>query len=329
LKHLSLTSYRRTFHYDDLIVPFLRQLINLEELTLFLSIIRIDSNYIDGVQLHDEILCSIPHVKKFTFSLETMIQKTRHIVLSSNEQIRRSFIDQGFQSVGSYLEIFSPADGSCGHAYSTPANFSSRFHIYSLPYRFERFSCVTNTIPTGIFHSVLFLLVTDIRPFEHDFFQTISHSFPRLKHLYLLTHQPQKDKQQARALITFPALIYLDLARAHLDYAEELLSDHWCHLPCLVDLQIGYESLVSTTHHFTNDATHLSCSRLTRLRMNEHFVPPEHFHRYFRSLGRSFLIEFLRIKVNRTRIGSSRTPRGRDRRDHRFLVTITSRSRRI
>jgi hypothetical protein len=288
LKHFSLTAHARTFHYDDLIVPFLRRLINLEELTLYLSIIRIDSNHIDGVQLHDEILCSMPRLNKFIFSLETSIQKTREdIVLSSNEQIQRSFIQQGFKSVGSYLETFSPPPGTRGHVYSTPDHFSSRSHVYSLPYQFDRFSSVTNSIPTGIFHTVVFLLVTDVRPFEHEFFRIISQSFPLLKVLYVFNSEPQRSKQEPRTMITFPRLNYLHVRRAHLDYVEEFLSDQWCHSPCLFDLDIDYESLVSTTHHFTNDATRTSCCRLTRLRLGA-FVPHEHFGRYFPSLRRSF-----------------------------------------
>ena len=281
LKHFSLTSYARTFHYDDLIVPFLRRLINLEELTLFLTIIRIDSNHIDGIQLHDEILLSMPRLNKFVFSLETAIQKTREIVLSSNEQIQRTFIQRGFQSVGSYCETFPSADGTRGHAYSPPYHFSSRSNVYSLPYQFERFSCVTNTIPTGIFHSVVMLLVKDIRAFEHEFFRIISQSFPFLRTLYVVNDEPQKYKRQPRRLITFSQLIYLNLRYAHLDYAEEFLFDQWCHLPRLVDLEIGYELLVSATDHFSNDATRLSCDRLTRLRTKETFIRPEHFARYF------------------------------------------------
>ena len=285
LKHFSLTSGAGTFHYDDLVLPFLRRLINLEELRFYLSIIRIDSNHLDGNQLHDEILCSMPRLNKFIFSVQTSIQKPRDIhVLSSNEQIQRSFVQRGFQSVGSYLETFSPADGTSGRTFSLPYCFSSRSHVYSLPYQFERFSIVTNTIPPGIFQSVVRLMVADIRAFEHEFFHIISQSFPLLKRFHVVNRIPQQSKQQPRTLITFSRLICLELSCAHVDYAEEFLLDQWCHLPCLVDLEIGYESLVSTTHDFTNDATRLTCSRLTNLRMKKAFVRPEHFHRYFPSL---------------------------------------------
>lgn len=58
-----------------MIIPLLQRMINLEELTLYLSIIRFDSNYIDGTQLQDDILSFMPRLTKFTFSLETAIVK--------------------------------------------------------------------------------------------------------------------------------------------------------------------------------------------------------------------------------------------------------------
>ena len=247
----------------------------------------------------------MPRLNKFIFSLETAIQKTRDIDLSSNEQVQRTFIQREFQSVGSYLETFSPVDRTRGHAYSTPYQFSSRSHVYSLPYQFERFSCVTNSIPTGIFHTVVILLVTDIRAFEHEFFRIISQSFPLLKSLYLFNSELQKNKHEPRKLITFSRLIYLNLYRAHRDYAEEFLVDESCHLPRLVDLKISYESLVSLTNNFTNDATRLSCSRLTRLRLKEPFVRPEHFPRYFSALWRWFLSKVFLINFNPSKTAPS------------------------
>ncbi|CAF4615608.1 unnamed protein product, partial [Rotaria socialis] len=48
LKCLTLTSQWYTYFYNDRIVPLLRRMLNLEELTLFLSIIRNESTYFDG-----------------------------------------------------------------------------------------------------------------------------------------------------------------------------------------------------------------------------------------------------------------------------------------
>ncbi|CAF3747404.1 unnamed protein product [Rotaria sp. Silwood1] len=60
LKCFSLTSIKSTIYYDDLIVPLLHQMSNLEELTLFLIIKRFKLADIDGIQLYDQILIHMP-----------------------------------------------------------------------------------------------------------------------------------------------------------------------------------------------------------------------------------------------------------------------------
>jgi hypothetical protein len=55
LKCFSLTSYRGTRGYDILVVPLLRRMLNLEELTLYLHILG-GSIFISGSDLDNEIL---------------------------------------------------------------------------------------------------------------------------------------------------------------------------------------------------------------------------------------------------------------------------------
>ncbi|CAF4097680.1 unnamed protein product [Rotaria sordida] len=90
LKYFSLISYTDTFYYEQLIIPLLRRMINLEELILYLSVIRYDSTYIDGIQLYDEILCYIPQLNKLTFNINTAVHNNNiRIDLSSNEDVQR------------------------------------------------------------------------------------------------------------------------------------------------------------------------------------------------------------------------------------------------
>lgn len=79
----------------------------------------------------------------------------------------------------------------------------------------------------------------------------------------------------------FPHLILLDLCFAHIDYVEQFLIDTNCHLPCLLNLVIKYESLETVTHNFINDATRITCAKLTSLLIDEPFVRPENFDQYF------------------------------------------------
>ncbi|CAF1320264.1 unnamed protein product [Rotaria sordida] len=101
-------SYRRIVCYDNLIIPLLQRMINLEELILFLSIIRTEKNYIDGIQLYDDILIYMPRLNKFIFNIDTnIVENNIEFALSSNEDIQRSFIRKEYGPVYSQVEIFS------------------------------------------------------------------------------------------------------------------------------------------------------------------------------------------------------------------------------
>jgi hypothetical protein len=239
-------------------------------------------NYIDGIQLYDDILIYMPRLKKFTFSIDTsVIFKNVGIGLSSDEDIQRSFLGRKYGPVGSHVETFSGESKSTIHRYSLPYKFNCRCHIYSLPYQFKVVYYLSNSFQGGMFDNVCILMMTDFRPFEHHFFNIISQSFPLLKRLAIFNKEPQKNKQQSISLITFSHLILLNLVDAHADYAEQFLSDKHYHLPCLSNLGIRYESLALVTNNFTNDATRLSCAKLTKIRIREPFVPPKNYHEYF------------------------------------------------
>jgi hypothetical protein len=244
-------------------------MINLEELILFLTVIRINSTYIDGIQLYDEILIYMPQLNKFTFSINTsIIIKKIKINFSSNEEIQRSFIGRGYGQVGSYV-------------YPEPMRSVGSSHVYSLPYQFKSFFRLNNSFQGGMFDKVRYLMMSDTRPFEHQLFKLISQDFPFLKELIICNAQPQKDKQHSSTSIKFPHLILLNLVQAHVDYAEQFLFDKNTHLPCLLDLCIKYESFAMVTNNFTSDAIRLCCAKLKRLHTNQPFVGPKNLHQYF------------------------------------------------
>ena len=143
-------------------------MINLEELILYLLVIRVDSTYIDGIELYDHI----PRLNQFSFSITTSIirENIPELDFSSNEYIESTFIGRGYGQVRSYV-------------YSNPMKEFSRCDIYSLPYEFERFLNLNNSFPfeDQIFDKVQRLTMTDGRPFQHEFFQVTSNSFPFLK----------------------------------------------------------------------------------------------------------------------------------------------------
>ncbi|CAF3234544.1 unnamed protein product [Rotaria socialis] len=130
LKYFSLTSMMFTSHYDDQIIPLLRRMINLKELTLFLAVLKSHSIYIDGIQLHDEILIHMPQLNKFTFSINTIIlNENIKIDLPSNEDIQHSFIGKIYGKVGSYVHVRSEDNVVVSHVYSLPYQFQYFLHL--------------------------------------------------------------------------------------------------------------------------------------------------------------------------------------------------------
>ena len=112
MKYFSLTSFNRTNYYEDLIVPLLCRMINLEELKLYLSVIRCDSTYIDGIQLYDQFLIYMTQLKKFTFNIHSSTRFYNKFNLPSNEYIQETFKDfqnkQIISSIDYQVHIFFP-----------------------------------------------------------------------------------------------------------------------------------------------------------------------------------------------------------------------------
>jgi hypothetical protein len=244
-------------------------MLNLEELTLFLSVIRTESTYIDGKQLYDEVLIHMSRLNKFTFSIHThIINNNIKINLPSNDDIRNSFIKRGYRQVDSFADDkLMNNTGSC--------------HVYSLPYQFNCFLFMKSSFQGGRFDNVRWMIMYDSRPFEHELFKIISRDFPFLKKLTLRNIQPQQNKHQLSTFITFVHLFELDLCSSHIDYVVQFLLDRNTLLPCLTDLYIEYEPLATASNHFTNDATRLNCAKIKNLFILEPFVRPESFHSYF------------------------------------------------
>ena len=168
-----MISIRQTRFYEIEIIRLLRRMINLEELSLLLSVVRDDSTFIDGTELNNQILNYLPRLNKFAFSINTFVHNhIRRMDLPSNENIQCSFNSKIFDQVGSYVNTKS----------TYPAG---RCHIYSLPYQFKDFLFVNNCFQDGMFDNVRYLTMVDLCPFEHQFFQLISRDFPFLQQLHI------------------------------------------------------------------------------------------------------------------------------------------------
>jgi hypothetical protein len=245
---------------------------NLDELTLFLSVIRNESTYIDGTQLYNDFLMYMPQLRKFNFSIHTKIfNNDIDTVLPSNNDILSSFIKRGYEQVNPYADNQLTYNWGC-------------CHVYSVPYHLNDFLFMTTRFQGGMFNKVRWLLMHDIRPFKDELFQIISQDRPFLKNLTIHNRKSQENKQHSSKLIVFPHLLKLHLTMSHTDYAELFLFDKNTSLPRLISLHIEYETLATVTEGFTNDAARRTCAQIVVLVIREPFVCPENFSSYFSSL---------------------------------------------
>ncbi|CAF2083348.1 unnamed protein product [Rotaria magnacalcarata] len=210
-KCFSLRSHWYTCCYDNLIVPLLRRMLILEELTIFLSVIRNESTSIDSTQLYNDFLMHMPQLSKFNFSIHANIfNNDIDIDFPSNNDILNSFIKREYQKVNLYADDQLTRNWGC-------------CHVYSLPYHFNEFLFMTGRFQGGMFNKVRLLVMQDIRPFESELFKIISQDFPFLESLSIIKRVPQRNKQHSSTFITFPHLLTLNLTVAHTDYVVQFL----------------------------------------------------------------------------------------------------------
>ncbi|UJR09953.1 hypothetical protein I4U23_014176, partial [Adineta vaga] len=207
LKCLSLCSGVATPAYQQLIVPLLNRMFNLEKLHLHLIVYGMNS-FIDGNNLNANIINHMLQLKKFTFNIRSDIRLHDQTNLLSNEDIQCTFNDfidnEIITSVDYFLEI-------------------------------ER----ANNFPGGIFKYVRKIELFDTRPFQHNFFFRISQSFPFVKELTVINEKAQYDKRSSTSndnnehlpIIEYPHLTKLDLIEGHHDYIEQFLLDTKTCLP--------------------------------------------------------------------------------------------------
>ncbi|CAF4573313.1 unnamed protein product, partial [Rotaria sp. Silwood2] len=87
LKCFSLTSYTQTNEYDTHVVPLLRRMIYLEQLTLYVSVNN-RSTFIDGIHLNNEILDHMSQLQTFSFNIITRTNVNTYVNNQLYEDIR-------------------------------------------------------------------------------------------------------------------------------------------------------------------------------------------------------------------------------------------------
>ncbi|CAF2045231.1 unnamed protein product [Rotaria magnacalcarata] len=232
---------RDTDKYNELIVPLVSRMTNLEELNLHV-VVYCEKRFIDGYDLKRNVISRLLQLNKFVFNIRSRLPLNDQAYLSSNEDCQRSFNDR--------------KEGQC--------------HIYSSPYPAKYYEYITNNFPDGLFKYVREFSLYDERPFEHEFFIKIAKSFPFMEKLTVYNNKPQLSKFDERStddnrhlsVIQYPYLRLLDLFDAHDDYAEQFLLEFKTCLPIKVDLHVHFSTLSRVTHNFTRNATRMNCAKI-------------------------------------------------------------------
>ncbi|CAM4966216.1 unnamed protein product [Rotaria socialis] len=167
----------------------------LEKLTLSL-VVKDRNSFIDGTQLHNDILYKMAHLHTFIFDITTRNVIFSQVLIPSSEDVRRTFIERGYH-IDCYIDYYSEGINLC--------------HVYSLPFTMKRMYNVTNSFPGGLFMNVRKLSLSDLFiPFEHDFFVKISQGFPLVSQLALLNMWRQQKKltdEQTCSMSLMPTLL--------------------------------------------------------------------------------------------------------------------------
>jgi len=269
-------------------MPLLHRMLNLESLALYLMVRDYykREKFIDGNDLKNNIIDHLPRLNKFVFNIYS-ITFFNQIHLPSNEDIQNTFRNfKVNQIISSVNYSRNKKAGLC--------------HIYSLPYTMKYYKNITNNFPSGLFKCVRQISLSDIHPFEHEFFIRISQAFPFLKILSLSNREPQQYKQSQRSIdetneehliIKYSHLTELDLFDAHEDYVEQFLDDTKTSLPKNIKFISTYHCLQRVTHNFTREITRINCTKINNLILAHPFNMTDQFIMYFP------LIKFLSMSL--------------------------------
>ncbi|CAF1534040.1 unnamed protein product [Rotaria sordida] len=236
LKYFSLTSDASTNVYDELIVPLIHRMLNLEKLRLYLLVVHKET-FIDGNNLKYNIINYLLNLKQFGFNIHSFIPSDNPNDLPSNEDIRKSLINVGNNYSFSYINYYP--ESRMGHC---------NIYSYSCSNEMKFYYNITNNFQSEIYQFVTEISLFDEYPFEHEFFIRISQSFPFIEKTNLPIAQ-------------FIHIIALNFDDAHDDYIEQFLFDTKTCLSNNVSIMVEYYQLVRVTHNFKRPATKNNCQQ--------------------------------------------------------------------
>ena len=243
-------SQQDMYSYNELIVPLVQRMVNLEELGLYIN--PYGRTVLDGNNLKNNIINHLPQLKKFFFNIRSTFYESNQSL--SDEEILNSVTELGNNKVISYIDRLEEFHGQC--------------HYFCHPYTLSYFDNITNRFPDGLFQSVRDVTLRDTSPFEHQFFLRLAQGFPFLERLSVFNMSPQQKFNGIKKplpIIKYHHLIELDLASAHYDYYQQFLLHTKIYLSNNIDFWADYECLKRATHKFKQDAFGVNCAKIESL----------------------------------------------------------------
>ncbi|CAF1016280.1 unnamed protein product [Rotaria sp. Silwood1] len=242
--------------YDELVVPLLHRMSNLEKLDLSITV-RERKTVFDGNDLKMNIINYMPKLNNFTFNIHSLSSFYKKINLSLNQDIQKTFRVLNDKQIIYWTDYF-------------PKQKKGHCHIYSCPYKLNGYNYITNNFPGGIFKSVREVSLFDERPFEHEFFLQIAQSFPFLEKLCVRNYERQMYKEcsksingkQHLSIIKYPYLKQLNIICTCKDYHEQFLFDTKTCLPFDVRVSMYYKRVKQVTCNFTSNRTRNNCAKM-------------------------------------------------------------------
>ena len=127
MKEFSLTGCNQTDAYEEVVVPTLQRMINLEKLSLFL-VIDCQRRFIDGNHLKANVLCHMPRLEDFIFNIRSIMPlDVDPVHLPTNEDIRCTLTELTKHPIISYVDYFrNEGNGHC-HIYTS--QYSLLLHL--------------------------------------------------------------------------------------------------------------------------------------------------------------------------------------------------------
>ncbi|CAF3259377.1 unnamed protein product, partial [Rotaria sp. Silwood2] len=256
LKCFNLSCFLETWNYNELIVPLLHRMLNLEKLGLYITI-YVKERFIDGNNLKENIFNHLTKIKHFDFDIYSYIYMENQLKYPLKEDIQQTFKDFPFRKIISCVDYIHNRK-------------QAQYHIYSYPFLMKFYKQITNNFPGGFYPYVRQVSLYDKHPFEHEFFLRISLAFPLMTRLTLINYCSKNFKQsidinQNLEIIRYNHLIELEIRQCHDDYIEQFLLNTKTYLHNSILLIIDLESLTRITQNFTRNETRINCSKVNKL----------------------------------------------------------------